>query len=122
MDDATTRDVLEKVIHKSAYARLRQDLVVTMERVLQRATKNEVAQAETEIVHLKSCQAKMEEAYLTAIKLMKNKADCTLKTWMKTDSIRVDETQELLDTLPEEYQPAIRKDLPLIPIVRHQED
>ena len=62
MEDATTRDMVEKVIHKSAYARLRQDLVVTMERVLRRATKNEVAQVETKLVHLKSCQAEMEEA------------------------------------------------------------
>ena len=123
MDDATTRDVLEKVIHKSAYARLRQDLVVTMERVLRRATQNEVAQAETELVHLKSCQAKMEEAYLAAIKLMKNKADRTLKTWMESDSIRVDEMQELQDMLPGEYQPAIKKkDIPLLPIMRRQED
>ena len=91
MDDATTRDVLEKVIHKSAYARLRQDLVVTMERVLRRATGNKVAQAETELVHLKSCQTEMEDAYVTAMELMKNKADRTLKTWMESDSIRVDE-------------------------------
>ena len=117
------RDMVEKVIHKSAYARLRQDLVVTMERVLRRATKNEVAQAETEIVHLKSCQAKMEEAYLTAIKLMKNKADCTLKTWIESDSVRDDEMQELLDMPPAEYQPAIKKkDVPLLPIVHRQED
>ena len=115
--------MVEKVIHKSAYARLRQDIVVTMVRVLRRATENEVAQAETELVHLKSCQAEMEEAYLVAIELMENKADSTLKTWMKSDSIQVDEMQELLDTLPEEYQPAIRKkDLPLILIVHHQED
>ena len=70
MEDATARDMVEKVIHKSAYARLRQDLVITMERVLRRAIENEVAQAETELVHLKSCQDKMEEAYLAAIKLM----------------------------------------------------
>ena len=62
MDDATTRDMVKKVNHKSAYARLRQDLVVTMERVLRRATENEVAQVETKLVHLKSCQAEMEEA------------------------------------------------------------
>ena len=119
MEDATTRDMVEKVIHKSAYARLRQDLVVTMERVLRRATGNEVAQAETELVHLKSCQAKMEEAYLAAIKLMKNKADCTLKTWIESDSIRVDEMQELLDMPPAEYQPAIKKkDIPFIKLLK----
>ena len=110
MDDATTRDMLDKVIHKVAYARRRQDLVITMERVLRRATGNEVAQAETELFHLKSCQAEMEEAYLVAIELMENKADSTLKTWMKSDSIQVDEMQELLDMLPAEYQPAIKKE------------
>jgi len=120
MEDATTRDKVEKVIHKSAYAHHHQDLVIAMKRVLRIVAKNEVAQAETELVHLKSCQAEMEEAYLAAIELMENKADSTLKNWMKSDSIRVDEMQELLDTLPEEYQPAIRKkDLPLTPIVRH---
>lgn len=36
---------------------------------------------------------------------------------MELDSLRVDELQELLDQLPEEYQPAIRKeDFSLIPI------
>ena len=123
MDDATTRDMVEKVVHKSAYFHHHQDLVTTMERVLRRATENEVAQAETELVHLKSCQAKMEEAYLAAIKLMKNKADCTLKTWIESDSIRVDEMQELLNMPPAEYQPAIKKkDIPLISVVRRQED
>ena len=67
MDDATSRDTVEKVIHKSVYARLRQDLVVTMERVLRRAVENKVALAETELVHLKSRQTEMEEAYLAAI-------------------------------------------------------
>ena len=111
------------MIHKSAYARLRQDLVVTKERVLRRATENEVAQAETELVHLKSCQDKMEEAYLAAIKLMENKDDCTLKTWIESDSVRDDEMQELLDMPPAEYQPAIKKkDIPLISVVRRQED
>ena len=87
-----------------------------MERVLRRATGNEVAQAETELVHPKSRQAELEEAYLATIELLKNKADCTLKTWMESDSIRVDEIQELLDMLPEEYQPAIRKeDFSLVP-------
>ena len=57
MDDATTRDMLDKVIHKVAYAHRRQDLVITMERVLRRATGNKVAQAETELVHPKSRQA-----------------------------------------------------------------
>ena len=120
MEDATARDMVEKVIHKSAYARLRQDLVVTMERVLRRATGNKVAQAETELVHLKSRQAEMEKAYLASIELLKNKADHTLMTWIESDSIRVDEMQELLDMLPAEYQPATRKkDIPLTPIVRH---
>ena len=65
----------------------------------------------------------MEEAYVVAIELMKNKADHSLKTWMESDLIRVEEIQELQEMLPEEYQPAIRKkDLPLTPIVRHQED
>jgi len=100
MDDATTRDTVEKVIHKSVYARLRQDLVVTMERVLRRAVENKVAPAETELLHLKSRQTEMEEAYLAAMELMKNKADRTMKTWMESDSIRVDEIQELLDILP----------------------
>ena len=44
-----------------------------------------------------------EEAHLAAMELMQNKADCTLKTWMESDSIRVDEIQELLDMLPAEY-------------------
>ena len=120
MEGATARYMVEKVIHKSAYVHHHQDLVIAMKRVLRIVAKNEVAQAETELVHLKSCQAEMEEAYLAAIELMENKADSTLKNWMKSDSIRVDEMLELLDTLPEEYQPAIRKkDLPLTPIVRH---
>ena len=115
--------MVEKVIHKSVYTRLRQDLVITMERVLRRAIENEVAQAETELVHLKSCQDKMEEAYLAAIKLMENKDDCTLKTWIESDSVRDDEMQELLDMPPAEYQPAIKKkDIPLLPIMHHQED
>ena len=123
MDDATTRDMSEKVNHKSAYAHHHQDLVVMMERVLQIVAENKVAQAETELVHLKSCQAEMEEAYLAAIKLMKNKADCTLKTWIESDWIRDDEMQELLDMPPAEYQPAIKKKgIPLLPIVRRQED
>ena len=50
-----------------------------------------------------------EVAHLAAMELVQNKADRTLKTWMESDSIRVDEIQELLDMLPEEYQPAIRK-------------
>jgi len=120
MDDATTRDMLEKVNHKSAYARHHKDLVVTMERVLQIVAENKVAQAETELVHLKSHQAEMEKAYLASIELLKNKADRTLMTWIESDSIRVDEMQELLDMLPAEYQPATRKkDIPLTPIVRH---
>ena len=91
MDDATMRDMLKKVIHKSAYARHRQDLVVAMEHVLRIVAGNKVAQAETELVHLKSCQTEMEDAYVTAMELMKNKADRTMKTWMESDSIRVDE-------------------------------
>ena len=40
----------------------------------------------------------------------------TLKTWMESDSLRVDELQELLDHLPEKHQRAIRKeDFTLIP-------
>jgi len=97
MDDATTRDMVKKVNHKSACACLRQDPVVATERVLRRTTENKVAQAETELIYLKSRQAEMEEAYLAAIELMENKADSTLKTWMKSDSIQVDEMQELLD-------------------------
>ena len=77
MDDATTRDMVEKVVHKSAYVHHHQDLVTTMERVLRRATENEVAQAETELVHPKSRQAELEEAYLAIIELMKNKANRT---------------------------------------------
>jgi len=75
MDDATMRDMVEKVIHKSTYARHRQDLVVAMERVLRIAAENKVARTETELVHLKLGQAEMEEAYLAAIELMKNKAN-----------------------------------------------
>ena len=42
---------------------------------------------------------------------------------MDSDLIRDDEMQELLDMLPAEYPPAIRKkDIPLIPIVHRQED
>ena len=48
--------------------------------------------------------------YLAIIELIKNKADCTLKTWIEPDSIRVDEMQELLDMLPVEYQPTVRKE------------
>jgi len=104
MDDATMRDMVENVIHESAYARHRQDLVIAMERDLRIAADNKVAQVE------------MEEAYVVAIELMKNKVDHSLKTWMESDSIRVDEIQELLDMLPEEYQPAIRKeDFSLVP-------
>ena len=111
MDDATTRDMVENVIHESAYARHRQDLVIAMERDLRIAADNKVAQVE------------MEEAYVVAIELMKNKADHSLKTWMESDLIRVEEIQELQEMLPEEYQPAIRKEYsPLIPIVHRQED
>ena len=43
-------------------------------------------------------------------------ANRTLKTWMESDSLRVDELQELLDRLPEKHQRAIRKeDFTLIP-------
>ena len=43
-------------------------------------------------------------------------ADRTLKTWMESDSLRVDELQKLLDRLPEKHQHAIRKeDFTLIP-------
>ena len=43
-------------------------------------------------------------------------ANRTLKTWMESDSLRVDELQELLDRLPEKHQRAIRKeDCTLIP-------
>ena len=52
----------------------------------------------------------MEKAYLATIELLKNKADRTLKTWIESDSIRVDEMQELLDMPPAEYQPAIKKE------------
>ena len=103
MDDATTRDIVEKVIHKSVYARHHQDLIITMKRVLRIVAENKVAQAETELVHLKSRQAEMEKAYLASIELLKNKADRTLMTWIESDSIRVDEMQELLDMLPAEY-------------------
>ena len=120
MDDATTRDMVEKVIHKSAYACHHQDLIIAMKRVLRIVPENKVAQAETKLVHLKSRQAEMEKAYLASIELLKNKAGRTLKTWIESDSIRVDEMQELLDMLPAEYQPATRKkDIPLTPIVRH---
>ena len=50
-------------------------------------------------------QAEMEckeEAYLTCIELMKEKADRTLKTWMESDSIQMDAIQELLNQLQEE--------------------
>jgi len=36
-------------------------------------------------------------------------ANRTLKTWMESDSLRVDELQELLDRLPEKHQRTIRK-------------
>ena len=43
-------------------------------------------------------------------------ANRTLKTWMESDSLRVDELQELLDRLPEKHQRTIRKeDFTLIP-------
>ena len=43
-------------------------------------------------------------------------ANRTLKTWMESDSLRVDELQELLDRLPEKHQRAILKeDFTLIP-------
>ena len=61
--------------------------------------------------------------YLAIIELIKNKADCTLKTWIEPDSIRVDEMQELLDMLPVEYQPTVRKeDSSLILTELHLED
>ena len=87
MDDATTRDMVKKVIHKLAYARRHQDLVVAMERVQRIATESKVAQAEIELVHLKSRQVEMEESYLVAIELMKNKAD---RTRVVLDSRRQD--------------------------------
>ena len=58
---------------------------------------------EIKLANLRAHQIKMkckEEAYLAAMELMKNKADRTMKTWMESDSIRVDEIQELLDILP----------------------
>ena len=43
-------------------------------------------------------------------------ANRTLKTWMESDSLRIDELQELLDRLLEKHQCAIRKeDFTLIP-------
>ena len=46
----------------------------------------------------------------------RDQANRTLKTWMESDSLRVDELQELLDCLPEKHQRAIRKeDFRLIP-------
>ena len=54
MEDATARDMVEKVIHKSVYVRHHQDLVITMKRVLRIVAENKVAQAETELVHPKS--------------------------------------------------------------------
>ena len=120
MEDSTTRDMVEKVIHKSVYAHHRQDLVIAMKRVLRIVPENKVAQAETKLVHLKSRQAEMEKAYLASIELLKNKADRTLMTWIESDSIRVDEMQELLDMLPAEYQLDTRKkDIPLTLIVCH---
>lgn len=77
------------------------------------------AQAETELAKLRAHQVEMEckeEAHLAAMELVQDKAESTLKTWMESDSIQVDEIQELLDMLPEEYQPAIRKvDFSLVP-------
>ena len=104
------RDMVKKVIHKSAYVHHHQDLDIAMERILRIAAENKVAQAETKLVHLKSRQAEMEKAYLASIELLKNKADRTLMTWIESDSIRVDEMQELQDMLPGEYQPAIKKE------------
>ena len=81
-----------------------------------------LAQAETELAKLIAYQVEMEckeEAYLTAMKLRQNKADRTLKTWIESDSIRVDEMQELLDMPPAEYQPAIKKkDIPFIKLLK----
>lgn len=78
-----------------------------------------LAQAEAELAKFKASQAEMErkeEAYLTTMEQMKDKVDRTLKTWMESDSIQVDKIQETLDQLPEEYQPAVRKeDFSLIP-------
>ena len=46
----------------------------------------------------------------------RDQANRTLKTWMESDSLRVDELQDLLDRLPEKHQRAIRKeDFTLIP-------
>ena len=57
--------------------------------------------------------------YLAIKELIKNKDDCTLKTWIEPDSIRVDEMQELLDMPPAEYQPAIKKkDIPFIKLLK----
>ena len=52
------------------------------------------ALAETELAKLKAHQVEMEckeEAHLAAMELVQDKADRTLKTWMESDSIRVDE-------------------------------
>ncbi|RLN33083.1 hypothetical protein C2845_PM03G32100 [Panicum miliaceum] len=73
----------------------------------------QLIQAKAELAELRTRQAEMkvkEEAHLAAMELMKDKADRTLKTWMESDSIRVNEIQELLDQLPEEYQLVIRKE------------
>lgn len=51
-----------------------------------------------------------EVAHLITLELMKDKVDRTLKAWKEDDAIRVDEIQELLDQLPDEYQCAIRKE------------
>ena len=45
-----------------------------------------------------------------------DQADRTLKNWMESDSLRVDELQELLDRLTKEHQRTIRQeDYSLIP-------
>jgi hypothetical protein len=52
--------------------------------------------AEVEFAELRTRQAEMEckeEVYLTTMKQMRDKADRTLKIWIESDSIRVDEMQ-----------------------------
>ena len=71
---------------------LRQDPVVATERVLRRTRENKVAQAETELVYLKSCQAEMEETYLTADETQ----EC--QPAIREEELRTDTTSDEIST------------------------
>ena len=66
------------------------------ETILRTATEAKLVHAEVEFAELRTRQAEMEckeEVYHTTMKQMRDKADRTLKIWIESDSIQVNEMQ-----------------------------